>query len=729
MAQKTSPHQKRSFPWKPVLAVLLVAVVGIAAYLFLPITPDMSYLAKANQGYNVSILRDTWGVPHIFGKTDADAAFGLAYAHSEDDFLTIQQTLVAARGLLASVYGKDSAANDYMVGLLRIWDQVNAHYETQLAPDTRAVLEAYAAGLNYYASKHPKEVLTPELFPVTGKDIAAASVEKSPLFFDLDKTLSALFSDTNQIELSPKPAIKPVSFGWFDTGFGSNTFAIGPSRTSDGSTFLAVNSHQPWEGPVTWYEAHVHSEQGWDTVGALFPATPAIVHGHNRDLGWAFTVNYADLTDIYVLELNPQNQNQYRFDGQWRELEVRSLPIKVRLLGRFTWTVKQETLWSVYGPVVRRPQGTFALHYAGYGRVDIFQQLYRMNKATNFKEWQEAMRSGGLPTFNVGYADKDGNIYYLFNAMLPIRKEGYDWSKYLPGDTSDTLWTQYLPFDKLPQVLNPPSGFIQNANSSPFETTIGEGNPDPAKYSPTFGIQSFMTNRAYRALEQFGVDPSITWDEFVAYKFDQTYSTRSDVGKLQEMLRSAPDPSNPDVLAALNLVRNWDLRTNGESKAAALMEYTLYDLQANKQPIKLGALTQSKVELPALMDSFTRTVKFLKDKFGKYELPWSDANRLMRGTVNLGLGGGPDVLNAVYGKIQPDGRLKGYQGDSYVMLVRWDKEGKVQAFSIHQYGSNTMHADSPHYADQSPLFVQRQLKPVWYDEAEIRAHLEREYEP
>src|SRR5690606_26080663 len=156
--------------------------------------------------------------------------------------------------------------------------------------------------------------------------------------------------------------------------------------------------------------------------------------------------------------------------------------------------------YSVYGPVVRQDHGTYAIRYAMMGRVQLFEQFFRLNKATNLAEMEEAMAMLQIPMFNMGYADEQGNIAYLYNAVMPIRAEGYDWSQSLPGDTSDTLWTEYATFDQLPYVLNPPSGFIQNGNSTPFQTTLGVGNPNPANFSPTWGIETHMSNRALQAL-------------------------------------------------------------------------------------------------------------------------------------------------------------------------------------------------------------------------------------
>jgi len=747
--------------WKRILIGFIIVLALAAAYIFYPVHEDLSPLANRAANYDVIILRDTYGVPHVFGHTDADASYGLAYAHSEDDFLTIQQVLLAARGDLATVYGLDSAPADYLVAFLRVWDVVDAEYK-DLSPETRALVEAYADGLNVYAAHHPEEAL-PGLFPVHGKDVVAASVEKSPLFFGLDSAIGHLFSEDPE----PVPTPTKVATNWLygmkafnnespvnaenikdlfspslrdsvfslpqpnnTVEYNSNEFAIGPSRTSDGQTYLDVNSHQPYTGPVAWYEAHIHSDEGLDMVGGTFPASPLIIHGHNRDLGWALTNNHPDLVDIYRLTINPDDPNQYMFDSEWRDLEVRQAKLEIKLIGNLQITVKREALWSVYGPTVRTENQTYALRFSSFGTAGIWEQLYRMNKATNFQEWQDAMRLEQLPMFNAAYADKDGNIYFLYNGVIPIRDPNYDWTSYLPGDTSKTLWTEYLPFDDLPQVLNPPSGFVQNANGTPFRTTLGAGNPDPSLYSPTLGIDTDISNRSLRMLELFGNDDSITSEELVQYKFDMQYSKDSIVPQFVDMISNMQMPDH-DSAVAQELIRNWDLRTNPENPGAALMVYTLNAL-SDKYPdaIALSRMGQSNVNETMLMDAFLDAVKTLKGRFdARNGMQWGDVNRLIRGKVDLPIGGGPDILHATYGALQDDGRLKITDGDTYVMLVIWDKDGEVSAMSVHQFGSATLHPESPHYADQSPLMANRQLKPVWYDEADIRQHLEREYVP
>ena len=712
-----------------ILSFVLILVLVAAALVFWPQSADLSAYANIGEQYDVRILRDTFGVPHIFGKTDADAAFGLAYAHAEDDFLTIQQTLVAARGELARVYGADGAPNDFMVGLLNIDEVVTSRYMT-LTPESRAVAEAYADGLNYYAAHHSDEVLLPGIYPLDGADIIAGSVHKEPLFFDFDDVLAELFKDERQRPVSTfnggsLPSEQAIVPGEVEAH--SNAMAVSPLRTADGGTYLAVNSHQDWEGPTTWYEVHIHSEEGWNTTGATFPGVPAVIHGHNEVLGWAFTVNKPDLADVFVMELNPANPNQYRFDGEWLDFEVRQVPIEVKILGNFTWTVKQEALWTVYGPAVRRPHGVYAVRYAGYGKVNIFEQLYRMNKAANFEEWRTAVAEGGMPNFNITYADATGNIYYLYNALLPVRTEGYDWTQYLPGDTSATLWTETITIDQMPQLLNPVSGFVINANGTPYSVTVGLENPNPLAFSPTMHIETYQTNRGLRLLELMGADPQISWEDFITYKFDKVYSERSDIARIQAVVAGAEFTADA-LKEAQAILAQWDREASLDSTATTLAIFTATALN-EKGLVRGSRLTGSPATDAEILEAFSNAVSHLQEKLGRLDVPWGEVNRLIRGQVDLPLAGGPDTLRAIYGHMQDDGRLKAYVGDSYVQLVHWKPDGSVQSWSIHQYGSATLDAQSPHYADQSPLFARQEMKPAWFTEAEILANLEREYRP
>ena len=697
------------------IGLLIIVLVG-ASNLY---TPKFNLPIKVDSynDYDVNIYRDTWGVPHIFGEKDRDTAYGLAYAHAEDDFKTIQDILLSLRGKLATVYGKDGAPNDYIVQLLRIWEVVESHYEYDLAKNVRSICESYADGLNHYAVLHPNEVVR-GLFPVSGKDIVAGFVHRTPLMFGLDRVLEKLTS-------SEKPDFafdyKTVKSGPFDQALlGSNVVAVAPSRSADGYTRIAINSHQPWTGPVAWYEAHLHSEEGWNMNGGLFPGSPVIFVGHNENIGWSHTVNSPDLIDVYELEIHPEDKNRYYIHGSWEELEVREARITVKLWGPFKWTIKRETFWSVQGPVIRNPHGTYAVRFSGYGEIRQVEQWFRMNKSRNLEDFGEAMSMLALPMFNTIYADKNGNLYYVYNALLPIRGSGnYDWKGIVPGNTAYTMWREYFPFDELPQVVNPESGFLQNCNSTPFLATNGNDNPDKSFYPQNLGIELFQTNRALRVHETFGSDKSITREEFYQYKFDTKYSRQSVMAVNLKKFLTEASSKDPDINKALELLRNWDLDTDSSSTATHL---AIRAIRPQFNPAKY------EYDAEKIMDRLKKAVSWLNENFGRLDVKWGDIQRLQRGKTDLSLSGGPDILRAVYSK-EKDDKYVGIAGDCFYEIVEWDSNGNVSAKSIHQFGTATQDTSSIHYDDQAQLFARHQMKPVWMKLEDIKLNLERSYRP
>jgi penicillin amidase/acyl-homoserine-lactone acylase len=709
--------RRRALRWIGAVALLALALFAfrrVRRALFpKPAPPDAATLAHVAR---VRILRDVWGVPHVFGKSDADAAFGLAYADAEDDWPTMQGVLAAARGQLSLLLLSEQAvSNDYYVSLVRVADQVDAEYDA-LAPDTRAVLEGYARGINYYAWKHPAEV-DGRLLPVRGRDIAAGFAHKIPLMLGIDRTLKALGGKEDKRVGDEVIAAHPIAEGeWSEVATGSNVHALAAPRSPDGVTRLNVNSHQPWEGPVTWYEAQVVSEEGWNMTGATFPGAPVILHGHNEHLGWGLTVNAPDLIDVYRLETDPAHPDAYRYDGTWRPLEVREAPLAVDV-GVATLTFHKKVYSSVHGPVFATDHGLFAIRYAGMGRaVGAVEQWYRMNKARSLEEWLSAMRLQHIPMFNAGYADA-GDVFYVYNALLPVRREGFDYTRVLPGDRSDLVWSTYLPFDALPQVKNPASGFIQNCNATPFRTTTGDDNPLPSRFSPTAGIDTYVNNRTLRSLSLFGGEGSVGRDDFLRFKFDRVYDREGPMfTDAIEPVLARLSPADDAERRGLELFRRWDGATQPESLEAALAILTF-------QPIARGHAGPKGDDA---LRSFRAAVAFLMQHYGTLEVPLGTVQRLHRGAVDLPLGGGPDVIAAVHTRIEND-KLVGYQGDSYVLIVDFAKDRTTSA-AISQYGASDR-PGSRHYADQAPLFVQQKLRPSLRTEAEIRAHLEREYHP
>ena len=690
------------------LALVALIVLGLGAVIALdrlnqPPEPDPQQFIAAAAQYHARILRDNFGVPHVFGHTDADVAFGLGFAHSEDDFGTIQEVLLATRGTLAATNGIDAAKTDYLVHLMHVWKTVDANYG-KLPADVRKLAEAYAEGVSYYAALHP-EARKPHVLPITGKDVVAGFVFKTPFFYGLDTTLKHVLEPANDQKKLP---------------VGSNGIAVAPSRSSDGATRLLVNSHQPYTGPVAWYEAVLQSDEGWHVAGGFFPGSPFMLHGHNEHLGWANTVDSPDLADVYRLTINPRNENQYLLDGKWRDFEKEDVALRVKLWGPLIWTVHRDAFFSAHGPVLKTDHGVFAIRYAGMGEYRQVEQYYRLDKAKSREEWLAAMRLQALPSINYIYADEKGNIGYVYNGQFPVRKPGFDWKGTLPGDRSDLIWHAYVPFDKIPQLWNPKSGYVFNSNNTPFQATGPEDDLKPSQFPDWMGIQTNMTNRAYRALETFGADPHISAAKFRAYKFDLSYSAKSDLAKDIAEIEAVNPGNDADLKQAQAILKGWNRKTDIHNRGAALAVL----MGVRVAPEDQGG--PRKMEpLPALREA----MDVLKKHFGRLDPEWGQVNRFRRGKYDLPVDGGPDVYRAVYGEPQDDGTLTARGGDTFIMFVMWDKNGKLSSDSIHQFGSATLDKTSKHYDDQVPMFVAMKTKPVLFTRDELKGHIEADYQP
>jgi penicillin amidase/acyl-homoserine-lactone acylase len=703
------------------LVVLLALAVGgviLSDRMAQKAAPDPAALIARAQAYDAHIRRDGYGVPHIAGKRDADVAFGLAYAHCEDDFVTLQQVTFAVRGELAAHEGRSAAVTDYLVRLFRVWEMIDARYERDLPADVRAVLEAYADGMNFYAAQHPEQVAR-ELLPVTGRDIAAGFVFKTPFFYGLDKTLRRLTQTEANVALDQG---KHAAFLLPDRSMevGSNGVAVAASRSDDGATRLLVNSHQPYSGPVAWYEAVLQSDAGWHVAGGFFPGTPFMLHGHNAHLGWANTVNEPRLADVYRLTINPQNENQYRLDGVWRDFEVSDAAIRVKLFGPLIWTVHRKVYWSAHGPVLQTDHGVFAVRYAGMNELRQPLEYYRLDKASNLDEFRAALKLQALPSINYVYADERGNIGYVYNGLFPDRRAGVAWGDEMPGDRSDLIWQKYLPFDRVPQIWNPRSGLVFNSNNTPFRATGAADDLKPADFPASMGIQTDMTNRAWRAIETFGSQDRISAAMFRADKFDLSYSAHSALADLIAQLVAIDPGGDRDLQAAQAVLRGWDRRTDVDNRGTALAVLV-------GQKVIMAPITGEPA--PAPLAALRAAMATLKTHFGRLDPAWGEVNRMRRGGIDLAIDGGPDVFRAVYGARQPDGTLTAEGGDTLIIFVTWDKDGHLSSESVHQFGAATQDARSPHYADQVKMFVAMHTKQVLFTEAQLAGHVVADYRP
>jgi acyl-homoserine-lactone acylase len=636
-------------------------------------------------------VRDAWGVPHIFGKTDADVAYGLAQAHAEDDFRNLEEVVAFVRGRGGAILGADGAKFDFAGAFLGANAMAAAHY-AELSPATRALLAGYAQGLNDYAARHPGEQRLRGLFPVNGQDIVAGFMLRSPFFFGLDRPLSALIAN----DVPPRDAGPPDERG-------SNAFAVAGRRSSDGVTRLIVNSHQPWEGGVSWWEVVVHSDEGWDFAGALFPGAPYPLLGHNKALGWTNTVNRPDLIDTYRLVVNDAGTH-YRLDGKWLPLASERVWLRVKF-GPLVLPVPRTLYRSVHGPVIKNANGFFALRYAGIGDVRQVEQYYRLNKAQDFAQWRKVMAMQAISGTNFIYADAAGHIAMVYNARFPRRAPGYDWKGIVPGDTSQTLWTRYHPFSDYPQVIDPPAGWVANSNNNPFLSTAPADEQRRADFPVEMGIETNVTNRALRYQALFAAlgDKPISRADLLNIKFDKGYDRNGWAGKWYDEVMALDTSHAPDLAAAQKLIGSWDWTLDCHGDADTLVT------TAFAQAARYAYLDKPRPDTAAAL---REAVDLLTKNFGGIDVPLGDFQRLRRGTVDLPLCGGPEALRAIIGSIADDGRRVGNNGDGFIMLIEWAPDGVVTTRSIHQFGAATIRTRSPHYADQAPLFAREQWKRV-----------------
>ncbi len=657
----------------------------------------------------IQIARDKWGVPHIFAKTDPEVSYGLAWAHAEDDFKTIQLALLAGKQMLGQHLGKDGAAADYVVGLIRASETVEAHF-SELSPEFIALQNGYVAGLNAYAATHPSEVLVKKAFPVTLKEALTAGVLSISIFSGLDGAVKSIFDG------------KVTVLSQFESK-GSNAFALNSSKTTDGKVYLNINSHQPLEGPVAWYEAHLCSEQGWNALGGLFPGGSTIFHGVNENLGWAHTVNFHDKMDIFQLEINPNNKLQYRFDGQWLDLEVRKIKLHIKGI---PFAVSKKAYWSKYGPTVIGKTGTFALRFAALFDIRATEQWYKMNKASNFSAFYAAMKLTAIPGFNTVYADKNDTIFYISNGKIPIRNPKYNWQTTLPGNTSDTYWTRFHAVESLPQLVNPKAGYVFNTNNTPFDATAPNENLKATQFDPTMGIETWSNNRSVRFQELIKKHDKLSYEDFKRIKYDQQLpNPLSYLTDLSGLFELAP-ADYPAISSVIEKVQKWDKRANIENTDATV--FMVFYNYFREKFAKTGENYRRKLTKEECIEGLTFANDHLMKNFGRLDVKLGDIQKLVRGTKELPMAGISDVIAAMESRPYNNGKYRAVQGESYISLVQFSKTGLPQIETINCYGASN-HADSPHYDDQMEMFSQQKTKPMTLDKVTVLKEAVKIYSP
>ena len=550
-------------------------------------------------------------------------------------------------------------------------------------------------------------------FPITVEEVLSAYVLSLAVISGADKVIADLVNG----KVNSAPDLE---------GKGSNAFALSRSKTTDGHIYLNVNSHQPLEGPSSWYEAHLVSDDGWNAMGGLFPGAATIFHGTNAHLGWAHTVNYPDKVDVFELEMHPKDQLKYKFDNEWKVLDKKEVILSVRIIFGIKIKVKRAVYYSIYGPVIKNDKGYFAFDLGVLHDLRAPEQWYRMNKAKSWSEFKEALSMVAIPGFNIVYADKMDNIYYLGNAKIPIRKPEFDWRGTLPGNTSKTLLKNYHPLEDLPQVLNPKSGFVFNTNNSAFSCTDSLDNPDPNLFDKTMGYRLFENNRSTRFLDLIKEQNKFSWKEFLAIKYDgqlpDSLHYPIDLGVVFEL----PAEKYPKYSELLAILQSWDGKSGIDNLGAAQF-VILYNYLKEKYDVTYLDPVKDLTESEAV-DGLAHTYNYLRKHFKRVDIHLGDYQFLVRGDKQIPVNGIPDVITAMYSKSFKNGRVKAFQGESYIMLIRYPVEGLPIIETVNVYGASNQ-PESPHYDDQMLLFVNQERKSMTLDLEKVRAEAERIYHP
>ena len=659
---------------------------------------------------HVTIVRDSFGIPHIHGGSDAEAEYGLAWAQCEDDFKDVQYALLGAKGRLGVILGKEGVLFDYAVKFLSIDTLVDAHYETDLSPHFKKIVEAFVQGINDYAAAHPDEVLLKDAMPFTPKDAIRGYTLNLSLLGGVGMALKAI--KEGRIEEFMKP-----------NETGSNAMAIAPSRTEDGKTWLLINSHQPLEGRFAWWEAHVTSDEGWNMIGGLFSGGMSILVGSNQNLGWAHTTNYNTWGDIYQLKVQG---SKYEYDGQWRAFHKRKIKLKLKLSGLILGA-SRKILSCEFGPVFKTKKGYYAIRFPAYNDIRAAEEWYNMNKAQSWTEFDKAIRMEAITSYNIIYADKDGHIFYQSNGAYPKRNPALNWHLPISANVSAYKWNSLLSFEEKPAVFDPVCGYIYNCNQSPLYVTGKECN-----WHGNFpGLQLFLYNRGERFGELFDAHKGkFSWQDFLNIKFDMSYAASGSYAKHFDCLYQLDEKKYEDVADAILKIKRWNRTGGADNKDAALAMLTHYHLAKQfKGPFAFLMIRDKILPETDAVEALRWAKKFLLKTHHTIDLPLGDVQRYIRGSVSIPAEGLTEVARAADPRLydKKNGIMNIVSGDGYVQLVKFSPRG-TEIEAISPYGASA-HPDSRHYTDQMGMFQKHEFRVMSFDMDMITKNAEYIYYP
>jgi acyl-homoserine-lactone acylase len=730
--------------------LLAAMIIAIAKTTFFIATAAKRPLAE-----QVVIRRDTYGVPHILAETEEAAAYAMGYAQAEDHAVEIARRFIAARGEEAKYTGA-GIESDFAAKRYGLYEQAKQNFD-KLSPLGRQIMNAYAEGFNRYVEKQRREPPAQRLpgwIPAfEGVDVLARSRQEVFRFaFNRGNIIQALQqkykaeAETGRIDSLIKHAELAAYFTEPEAQDGSNLWSLAGSRTTSGRPILLGNPHQPWS--ALYWEAHVTVPGKLNFYGSTFVGRPMLTSGFNEHLGWTHTVNNIDLEDIYALPLDPQRPEHYVFEGKSMPLTKREFAVEVKSADASSKTERRTYWYAHLGPVVHRTRDkVFAIKSSILDEYRFYEGWYEMTKAKSYAQYYATLKKNVVPMFNIGYADADGNIFYLWNGMLPQRvDDGVDYRLDVPGATGKYVWTRLHRTEDLPQLLNPSGGYVQNCNDAPWWTSL-RNLLDPKKYPSYIEPGVPLRFRSQMSLEMLESQQKFSLQDVMRLKFNPKMLLADRLKPdLIKAINQTPQPSE-DLKRGLVVLEAWDNRTAADSRGGVLFQrfWDTYS-SAVKQPFAVTWDAKNPAKTPyglsdaaAAVKHFEEAVRWTRKAFGSENVAWGDAHRIRLGALDLPATGANGIYGLfhnvtfseapdgkrVVGTIEPGKPLVG-GGDGWIFVVEFSKP--LVAYSLLAYGETTNPA-SKHSTDQAPLFAKGQFKRVWFTEADIKANLEREYRP
>jgi acyl-homoserine-lactone acylase len=719
----------------PVVAVLLLAGCGPGEPAANPTLARLDSIAQ-----RITIVRDDWGIAHVYGKTDADAVFGMIYAQAEDDFNRVETNYLTSLGRMAEAEGEQAVMQDLRQKLFMDPVQLKDLYDH--SPDwLKLLMTAWADGLNYYLLKHPEvkpRAIThfEPWMPLSysegsiGGDIESISLAGLEDFYGRGPQTVSRIEPTEP----PEPT-------------GSNGFAIAPDNTVDGKALLLINPHTSF---FFRSELQMVSEEGLHAYGAVTWGQFFIYQGWNKRTGWMHTSSGVDAIDEWAETIVRRNDSIFWMDGR-AEKPVDSQRIVVPYKAESGLKQKEFTVYrTVHGPVVRQKDGKWITVGLMHEPVKALTESYMRTKATTYEEFRKTVELRSNSSNNTVYADADGNIGYWHASFIPSRNNGFDWTRPVDGSDPETRWKGLLSYQEIPSVVNPPGGWIQNTNNWPWSVA----GPDSPKQSdfPKY-VDTYPENqRGIHAMQVLKGKKDFTLDKLVDAAYDSYQPAFALI--VPQLLRDYDRLPAKDTLKAklkepIDSLRTWDYRWSTTSMPTALAVYwgeTFYRKASNEDQSEQKDVYQYMAKgarAATRLGSLAEAVDKLTTDFGSWKTAWGEINRFQRLTddiVHPFDDNGPSIpvgfTSARWGSLasfggrwsdRPTKKFYGVYGNSFVAVVEFGKDS-VRARAI-TAGGESGDVTSKHFNDQAERYASGNLREVYFYREQLKGHTEREYHP